>query len=114
MTVGQLTTFYIYLGLLIPPIRMLGPIVDLTSRGIASGQRIFEIRDTQSAVQEKPNPAILAYIRGDVKFTGVNFKYEGANFPKTSGNILEDINLENKSGETVALLGATGSGKTNC
>jgi ATP-binding cassette subfamily B protein len=91
---------------------MLGPIVDLTSRGIASGQRIFEILDTQSAVQEKPNAAILANIRGDVKFTGVNFKYQGANLPKTSGNILEDINLETKSGEMVALLGATGSGKT--
>ena len=76
LTAGQLTTFYIYLGLLIPPIRMLGPMVDLTSRGIASGQRIFEILDTQSAVKEKPNAAVLANIVGDVKFSGVNFKYQ--------------------------------------
>ena len=112
LTVGQLTTFYIYLGLLIPPIRMLGPMVDLTSRGIASGQRIFEILDTESAVKEKPNAMVLSNIQGDVKFESVNFKYQGANLPKTSGNILEDINLETKSGEMVALLGTTGSGKT--
>ena len=112
LTAGQLTTFYIYLGLLIPPIRMLGPMVDLTSRGIASGQRIFEILDTQSAVKEKPNAAMLANIQGDVKFEGVNFKYQESNLHKISGNILEDINLETKSGEMVALLGATGSGKT--
>ena len=112
LTAGQLTTFYIYLGLLIPPIRMLGPIVDLTSRGIASGQRIFEILDTQSAVQEKPNALVLANITGDVKFSGVNFKYQRLGGRDTSGNILEDINLETKSGEMVALLGATGSGKT--
>jgi ATP-binding cassette subfamily B protein len=112
LTAGQLTTFYIYLGLLIPPIRMLGPIVDLTSRGIASGQRIFEILDTQSAVQEKPNAQVLANINGDVKFTGVNFKYQRIGSRETPGNILEDINLETKSGEMVALLGATGSGKT--
>jgi ATP-binding cassette subfamily B protein len=112
LTVGQLTTFYIYLGLLIPPIRMLGPMVDLTSRGIASGQRIFEILDTQSAVQEKPNAAVLSGITGDVKFSGVNFKYQQMKPNNTSGNILEDINLETKSGEMVALLGATGSGKT--
>jgi ATP-binding cassette subfamily B protein len=109
---GHLTTFYIYLGLLIPPIRMLGPMVDLTSRGIASGQRIFEILDTQSAVQEKPNAAVLSGITGDVKFSGVNFKYQQMKPHNTSGNILEDINLETKSGEMVALLGATGSGKT--
>jgi ATP-binding cassette subfamily B protein len=112
LTAGQLTTFYIYLGLLIPPIRMLGPMVDLTSRGIASGQRIFEILDTESAVKEKPNAMVLSNINGDVKFSGVNFKYQGANPHKISGNILEDIDMETKSGEMVALLGATGSGKT--
>jgi ATP-binding cassette subfamily B protein len=112
LTAGQLTTFYIYLGLLIPPIRMLGPIVDLTSRGIASGQRIFEILDTQSAVQEKPNALVLSNIIGDVKFSGVNFKYQRLGVRDTSGNILEDINLQTQSGEMVALLGATGSGKT--
>ena len=109
---GQLTEFYIYLALLVPPIRMLGPIVDLTSRGIASGQRIFEILDTESAVKEKPNAIVLSNIKGDIKFQGVNFSYQGTNLYETSGNILEDINFEVKSGEMVALLGATGSGKT--
>ena len=112
LNVGQLTEFYLYLGFLIPPIRLIGPQINMTSRAIASGKRIFEVLDTESAVQEKPNAMVLSNIKGDIQFSDVNFHYESARFDNTSGNILEDINLEAKSGEMVALLGATGSGKT--
>ncbi|MGA7844169.1 MAG: ABC transporter ATP-binding protein, partial [Dehalococcoidales bacterium] len=112
LNVGQLTEFYLYLGLLIPPIRMIGPQINMTSRAIASGKRIFEILDTESAVQEKPNASVLSNVRGDIKFSDVSFCYESAVSKKLVGNILEEINLEAKSGEMVALLGATGSGKT--
>ena len=91
---------------------MIGPQINMTSRAIASGKRIFEVLDTESAVKEKPNAMVLSNIKGDIKFNDVNFSYESAKTDKTSGNILEDINLEAKSGEMVALLGATGSGKT--
>jgi ATP-binding cassette subfamily B protein len=84
----------------------------MTTRAIASGQRIFEVLDTQSAVKEKPNAAILGNINGDIKFDSVHFRYEGANTKDKSGDILKDISLEARSGEMVALLGATGSGKT--
>jgi len=53
LNVGQLTEFYLYLGFLIPPIRMIGPQINMTSRAIASGKRIFEVLDTESAVKEK-------------------------------------------------------------
>ena len=112
LNIGQLTTFYLYLGYIIPPIRMIGPQINMTSRAMASGKRIFEILDTESAVKEKPNAAVMSDIKGDVKFNGVNFRYESAKTDKPSGNILEDINLEAKSGEMIALLGSTGSGKT--
>ena len=112
LNVGQLTEFYIYLGYLIPPIRIIGPHINMTSRAIASGKRIFEVLDTESAVKEKPNAAVLANVKGDIKFNSVNFSYESTKPGKPSANILEDINLEAKSGEMVALLGATGSGKT--
>ena len=112
ITAGQLTQFYVYLSFIIPPIRMLGPHINMTSRAIASGQRIFEILDTESAVKEKPNASILSNVKGNIKFSGVNFSYEGTNPKKKSSNILEDINLEAKSGQMIALLGATGSGKT--
>ena len=110
LTAGELTQFYVYLSFLIPPIRMLGPHINMTSRAIASGQRIFEVIDTESAVKEKANAAVLSDVRGDVKFDRVSFSYEGAK--SKSDDILKNINLEAKSGEMVALLGATGSGKT--
>jgi ATP-binding cassette subfamily B protein len=110
LTAGELTQFYVYLSFLIPPIRMLGPHVNMTSRAIASGQRIFEVIDTESAVKEKANAAVLSDVKGDVKFDRVSFSYEGAK--SKSDDILKNINLEAKSGEMVALLGATGSGKT--
>ena len=110
LTAGELTQFYVYLSFLIPPIRMLGPHVNMTSRAIASGQRIFEVIDTESAVKEKANAAVLSDVKGDVKFDRVSFSYEGAK--SKYDDILKNINLEAKSGEMVALLGATGSGKT--
>ena len=112
LNVGQLTEFYLYLGFLIPPIRMIGPQINMTSRAIASGKRIFEVLDTESAVKEKPDAIVLSGIKGDIKFSNVSFRYESTKSPKSSGNILEDISIEAKSGEMVALLGATGSGKT--
>jgi ATP-binding cassette subfamily B protein len=84
----------------------------MTSRAIASGKRIFEVLDTESAVKEKPNAAVLSNVKGDIKFNHVNFSYDGTKTGKPTANILEDINLEAKSGEMIALLGATGSGKT--
>jgi ATP-binding cassette subfamily B protein len=112
LTVGELTTFYLYLGYIVPPIRMIGPHINMTTRAVASGKRIFEILDTESAVQEKPGALVLSNVKGDIKFNSVNFNYENATTKKTTGNILEDVSLEAKSGEMVALLGATGSGKT--
>jgi len=112
LNVGQLTEFYLYLGFLIPPIRMIGPQINMTSRAIASGKRIFEVLDTESAVKEKLGAVVLSDVKGDIQFNNVNFHYESARLDKSSGNILEDISIEAKSGEMVALLGATGSGKT--
>ena len=78
LNVGQLTEFYLYLGFLIPPIRMIGPQINMTSRAIASGKRIFEVLDTESAVKEKPGAAVLSDIKGDIQFDNVNFHYESA------------------------------------
>ncbi len=76
LNVSQLTEFYLYLGFLIPPIRLIGPQINMTSRAIASGKRIFEVLDTESAVQEKPNAMVLSNIKGDIQFSDVNFHYE--------------------------------------
>ena len=69
--------------------------------------RIFEILDAKSDVSDKPDAATLPQIQGHVEFNDVTFRYFGSGDP-----VLKDVTLEAQSGQTIALLGATGSGKT--
>jgi ATP-binding cassette subfamily B protein len=94
------------------PVRMLGFMVNMVSRGISAGERIFEILDTESAVREKPNAVPMTAVKGLVRFDNVSFHYDTMNPYEPTANVLENVNLEAKPGEMVALLGATGSGKT--
>jgi len=111
LNVGELVQFYTYVGMMIMPVRMLGFMVNMVSRGIAAGERIFEILDMESAVKEKTNAATLENVQGTVKFDHVSFSYAVSSY-ESIGNVLEDIDFEARPGEMVALLGATGSGKT--
>jgi ATP-binding cassette subfamily B protein len=111
LTAGELTQFYFYVQMMVMPVRMLGFMVNMVSRGMSAGERIFEILDTESAVKEKDNALVLQNIKGNVKFDRVSFSYATTSY-ESIGNILEDISFEAKAGEMVALLGATGSGKT--
>ena len=106
LTLGELVAFNAYLMLLIGPIRMLGFIVSVCQMAIASGERIFEIIDTRSDVEESPNAIELPKLEGRVQFEDVSFRY-GENDP-----VLRSVNLDVRPGRTVALLGATGSGKS--
>jgi ABC-type multidrug transport system fused ATPase/permease subunit len=106
LSYGELTAFLAYLTLLIMPMRMLGFIVQMFARAGASGERIFEILDAESAVQEKPDAQPLQNIRGDVKFDHVSFSYDAVSA------VLRDVSFEVPAGQVVALLGPTGSGKT--
>jgi len=112
LTAGELTQFYFYLGMMIMPVRMLGFMVNLISRGISSGERIYEILDTKSAVTEKPNATVLKDITGRVSFKDVSFSYGTLRSRKKEPKVLSNIQLDVKPGEMIALLGATGSGKT--
>jgi ATP-binding cassette subfamily B protein len=111
LTAGELTQFYFYVTMMVMPVRALGFMVNMISRGTAAGQRIFEVLDTESAVKENPNSIELQNIKGNVKFEHVSFSYTTASY-ESLGNILEDVSFEARVGEMVALLGATGSGKT--
>jgi ATP-binding cassette subfamily B protein len=106
LSAGELTAFLVYLTLLIMPMRMLGFIVQMFARAGASGERIFEILDAESAVQEKPDAQPLQNIRGDVKFNHVSFSYDAISA------VLRDVSFDVPTGQAVALLGPTGSGKT--
>jgi len=107
LTVGQFTAFYFYLQLLISPMRTLGVALGMAQRATASGRRLFEILDREPQITAPPRPRPLPAGRGRVELSGVTFTYPGGRSPA-----LRDVDLEVAGGATVALVGATASGKT--
>ncbi|MGE3857669.1 MAG: ABC transporter ATP-binding protein [Dehalococcoidia bacterium] len=107
ITPGELVAFVVYLQLLQQPVRMLGFMINIFSRTISAGQRIYDILDAESAVQERPGAIVLDHARGEVAFEGVAFGY-GAQAP-----VLHEVSFEAHPGEVVALVGPTGSGKSS-
>lgn len=106
MTAGQLAQFMLYLTMLQLPVRSIGWVNMFWARASTSGQRIYDILDAESAVQEKPDAVDLSDVRGHVRFEDVSFGYDAIS------PVLRDVNIDAKPGEVVALLGRTGSGKT--
>lgn len=107
MSIGQLVAFSNYVMMAFFPILMMGVIIAMLSSASASAQRIFEILDASSQVEEEPDAMDLSPIEGRVVFDNVTFRYyEGAEA------VLKNVSFVAEPGETVALLGATGSGKS--
>jgi ATP-binding cassette, subfamily B, multidrug efflux pump len=106
ITVGTLTAFIMYIQMFFRPIRMIADRYNTLQMGIVSSSRIINLLDDQTDVMSngthKPNT-----VKGEVSFNHVWFAYNDADY------VLKDINLEIKSGETVALVGATGAGKSS-
>jgi ATP-binding cassette subfamily B protein len=88
------------------PVRRLGFISTMLSRSISAGQRILEILEQDSPVKEKAGAIDLKEIQGEVRFEGVSFNYD------STGNILKDVSFTVYPGQTVALVGGSGSGKS--
>ncbi|HEY3297915.1 MAG TPA: ABC transporter ATP-binding protein, partial [Armatimonadota bacterium] len=106
MTLGMLVAFYEYIAMIVWPVRILGWVVMIAQWAIASGDRIFEILDTHPEVHLKDGNRELKNCRGAVEFRDVAFSYQDG------GHVLKDVNLTVEPGEMVALVGATGSGKS--
>ncbi|MFI5936599.1 ABC transporter ATP-binding protein [Actinoplanes sp. NPDC051494] len=104
-TVGTIVAFNSYVLMLQPPFRLLGMMIMLGQRASASARRIYEILDTPSDVVDRPAP-IEAGLRGEVAFEGVRFAYPNGTVA------LDGLDLRLRPGETVAVVGATGSGKS--
>ena len=106
LTLGELVAFTTYLGQLIAPVRRLGVIVPAVAMASAAGERIYSILDATSEVVDAPDARKLPPITGRVRFEDVSFSYFNQRV------VLDKLNFEAEAGEVVALLGATGSGKS--
>jgi len=106
LTLGELVAFTTYLGQLIAPVRRLGVIVPAVAMASAAGERIYSILDAQSEVVDSPDARKLPPISGRVRFEDVSFSYFNQRV------VLDKLNFQAEAGEVVALLGATGSGKS--
>ncbi|MCL4875306.1 MAG: ABC transporter ATP-binding protein/permease [Anaerolineae bacterium] len=104
---GEYQKFSLYLIYVFFPLGQLGFIISLMAQASASAARIFEILDTESDVTDAPNAVELGEIQGQVTFKNVTFRYFHSSTP-----VLQSVSFTAQPGQTVALLGATGSGKT--
>lgn len=106
LTIGNVVEFIFYVGMMVMPVRRMGMMVNLLSRTVSAGQRILEILDTESAVQEKPDAIELGRLKGQVVFEDVSFSYN------SMAPTLKDVSFGVQPGQLVALLGGSGSGKS--
>ncbi len=109
LSVGQIVAFINYLLTTMIPLTMMTWLSSTWASGIASAKRLNEVLDTVPEIQEKPNAGLIpADTSGRIVFENVSFHYNG----NRNEAVLEDINLVAEPGQTVAILGATGAGKS--
>ena len=104
---GQLVEFIGYFNAVIWPIMAVSELIDMTSRGKASLQRIGELLDARQDVVDREGVGELQNVRGDIEFRNLNFRYPDGEF-----DALENVSFTIRAGENVGLVGKTGSGKT--
>ena len=107
LSVGELIAFNTYLGFLLFPILTIGFLSAAFSRAGASAARVFEILDAPIEVEDKPDAIALPPIRCRVEFDDVRFRYPGSD-----GEVLKGVSFCVEPGQTAAILGTTGSGKS--
>lgn len=106
-TVGKLTAFLMYVSNFYNPVGDFIRTFDSIQRSLASGERIFEVLDTDPGVKDPENPVPLENVRGEVEFKDVSFRYA------TGEEVLSNINVRALPGQRVALVGKSGAGKSS-
>lgn len=105
-TLGVLIAFILYLNMLFRPVRMLADKFNTLQMGLVAADRVFQILDTTKTI-ENSGQLVPQHINGNIRFNKVWFAYNDDDF------VLKDISFELKEGQTLAIVGATGSGKTS-
>jgi len=106
MSIGILVAYLSYMRLFFQPLRELSQKYSIVQSAMASAERIFQLLDTRSTLPFLPEPAHLQTISHGVEFSGVTFGYDSAK------SVIHDLSFTVAAGETVAIVGATGSGKS--
>ena len=106
--IGTFLAFSTYIAMFWSPIRNLSNFYNKLTTNISAAERIFEIMDTEADIADAPDAEILPAIKGAVEFSHVSFAYGD----EPDRMILKDVNFKVKPGETIALVGPTGAGKT--
>lgn len=104
---GQLVEFIGYFNSVIWPVMAVSELIDMTSRGKASLERLGELLDAEITVQDRPDAKELAQMKGDIEFRNLTFRYPGGEY-----DALQDVSFTIHAGENVGLVGKTGAGKT--
>jgi ATP-binding cassette, subfamily B, multidrug efflux pump len=105
ITLGVLVAFPVYLNMLFRPVRMLADKFNTLQMGMVAAERVFKLMDDPTFV-EKNGTIKTDKLKGNVEFNNVDFAYDGENF------VLKNVSFKLKQGETLAIVGSTGSGKT--
>ena len=106
VTVGVLATFVVYIMNFFRPMRSIAMLYNHLQSALAGAERIFEVQDASPTVADSPQARPLEKIKGEVTFDQVTFSYEAGK------PVLQDVSLHAKPGQTIALVGPTGAGKT--
>lgn len=108
LTIGELTAFVVYLGLLIWPMIAVGWVANLVQQASASMLRLKKVFEEKSEIIDKGDKSSIKDISGEIEFKNVEFRYNENTEP-----VVKKLNLKIKKGETLAIIGHTGSGKSS-
>ena len=106
LEISELVTFILYLAQFYAPVAGFARILEDLQHGIAGAERVFEVLDTEPEIKNAPDAKDVGRLTGEISFNNVSFSYED-NIP-----VLKDISFTAKAGEMLAIVGATGEGKT--
>lgn len=106
LTYGELVSFILYTNVLIKPIEKISALIEIYPKGMAAFKRFRELIEKEPQIQDAPDAIEVEHLNGNIRFNNVHFSYDH------NKQVLKDVSFEIKAGETIALVGPTGAGKT--